>query len=270
MVAFVKSVASTSSKRILVFGIVALVMVIGIGLVNHSRGLVLSAQLLYGFAVVIGALLYSDNKGYKRYVNTGIVVTVNCFLVALAFAEGLDTGGYLYILPTMFALVFMMGNTREYRVEVLMNFFVCITSFAVCVIFVPNKSTWQNISAEIFKQMFAMNTISVVVLCAVFAYVGIYYERKVIARLVNERNRAEHQERKIREQNEQLRELAFMSSHTVRAPLSNILGLTAFIKELGSDKAADEFVINGLRESAKQLDGAIHTMVAKTGHLMKL
>jgi signal transduction histidine kinase len=269
MVAFVKSVSATSSQRMLVFGIIALTMILGIGFVNHSRGLELSARLLYSFAFILACILYSDYKGYKRYVNTATVIAVNCFLVLISFAEGLDTGGYLFILPTIFALVFMMGNTREYKVEVLFNFIISILSFASCVLFVPDKSNWQPISEEIFEKMFAMNTISVVVLCAIFAYIGIYYERRVIARLIDEKNRAEWQEKKIREQNDKLRELAFMSSHTVRAPLSNILGLTAYIRELGTDKEAEQFVINGIRESAMQLDGAIHTMVEKTGSLIK-
>jgi signal transduction histidine kinase len=270
MVAFVKSVSATSSQRMLVFGIIALVVILSIGFVNHSRGLTLSAQLLYSFAFILTCILYSDFKGYKRYINTATVLAVNCFLVLISFAEGLATGGYLFILPTIFALVFMMGNTREYKGEVLFNFMLSISSFAICILFVPNKSAWQPISEEIFEMMFTMNTISVVILCAIFAYTGIYYERRVIARLIDEKNRAEWQEKKIREQNEKLRELAFMSSHTVRAPLSNILGLTAYIKEVKVDKEFERFALDGIQESAKQLDGAIHSMVEKTGSLLKL
>lgn len=269
MVAIVKSFSATSSQRILVFGIIALAMILGIGFVNHSRGLELSANFLYSFAFTIACILYFDYRGYKRYVNTAIVIAVNFFLVLISFAEGLDTGGYLFILPTIFALVFMMGNTREYKGEVLFNFILSIISFATCILFVPDRSSWQLISDDIFQKMFAMNTISVVMLCAIFAYIGIYYERRVIARLIDERNRAEWQEKKIREQNEKLRELAFMSSHTVRAPLSNILGLTAYIQEKGVDKESEQFALEGIRKSAMLLDGAIHSMVEKTGSLMK-
>ena len=269
MGALVKSVSTTSSQRILVFGIIALAMILGIGFINHSRGLELSARFLYSFAFIIACILYCDYRGYKRYVNTAIVIAVNFFLVLISFAEGLDTGGYLFIIPTIFALVFMMGNTREYRSEVLFNFILSIVSFAICVLFVPDKSSWQPISDEIFQKMFATNTISVVVLCAIFAYIGIYYERRVITRLIDEKNKAERQEKKIREQNQKLRELAFMSSHTVRAPLSNILGLTEYIKDIGGDKESEQFALDGIRESALQLDHAIHSMVEKTGSLMK-
>ena len=60
-----------------------------------------------------------------------------------------------------------------------------------------------------------------------------------------------------------------MSSHTVRAPLANILGLTEYIKDIGGDKESEQFALDGIRESALQLDNAIHSMVEKTGSLMK-
>ena len=79
MGALVKSISTTSSQRILVFGIIALAMILGIGFINHSRGLELSARFLYSFAFIIACILYCDYRGYKRYVNTAIVIAVNFF-----------------------------------------------------------------------------------------------------------------------------------------------------------------------------------------------
>jgi asparagine N-glycosylation enzyme membrane subunit Stt3 len=91
--------------------------------------------------------------------------------------EGLDAGGYLFIIPTIFALVFMLGNTREYKAEVIGYFVISVLSFSLSILFIPEKSSWQNITAEIYGKMFTTNAIAVVVLCAVFAYIGIYFER---------------------------------------------------------------------------------------------
>jgi signal transduction histidine kinase len=86
---------------------------------------------------------------------------------------------------------------------------------------------------------------------------------------VNERNKAKHQEQMIREQNGYLREIAFMSSHTVRAPLSNILGLAALMRDVPNDPDTHSLVMDGIQNSAKDLDNAIHHMVSKTGNLIR-
>ena len=255
------------SKRILLFGIVAITTIIGIALVNHSRGLLVSAKILYFFAGTIFTIICLDSMGYKRFMNAAIVLTVNFFLTLVSMAEGLKTGGFLFILPTIFALVFMLGNTREYKFEVIGYFVFTIMTFAFCVLFIPAKSNWQVISDEIYSNMYTTNALTVVVLCALFAYIGIYFERKVYAKLIDEKNKAEQLVKTIKEQNVNLRDYAFMSSHTVRAPLSNILGLTAIINHSPDDSETRELVITGIASSAKELDKAIHAMVLKSGSI---
>lgn len=258
-----------ASRRLIYFGAVALTVILGTGVINHSRGLWLSAYILYGFAAAIGVIMLLDYHGYSKYKNASLVVTINFFLSCITMVEGLDAGGYLFIIPTIFALVFMLGNTREYKAEVIGYFVISVLSFSLPILFVPEKSSWQNITAEIYGKMFTTNAIAVVVLCAVFAYIGIYFERQVYESLVNERNKAKHQEQMIREQNGYLREIAFMSSHTVRAPLSNILGLAALMRDVPNDPDTHSLVMDGIQNSAKDLDNAIHHMVSKTGNLIR-
>lgn len=258
-----------ASRRLIYFGVVALTVILGTGITNHIRGLWLSAWLLYTFAVVIGIIMLLDYWGYSRFKNTSVVVAVNLFLCSITTVEGLNAGAYLYIIPTIFALVFMLGNTREYRAEVIGYFVISVLSFATTILLVPNSSSWQKISDDVYRKMFTTNAIAVVVLCAVFAYIGIYFERKVYERLINERNKARHQEQMIREQNGYLREIAFMSSHTVRAPLSNILGLAALMRDIPNDPDTFLLVKEGIATAAHDLDKAIHHMVSKTGNLIK-
>lgn len=260
-----KSKKRRVSKRILLFGVVAMATILAIALVNQNRGLMVSAKILYFFAGTIFTIICFDTLGYKRFVNLAVVLTVNFFLTLISLAEGLKTGGFLFIIPTIFALVFMLGNTREYRFEVIGYFIITIITFAFCVLFIPSKSNWQFISEEIYVKMFTTNTLAVVVLCATFAYIGIYFERKVYAKLVDEKNKAEQLASMIQEQNKSLRDYAFISSHTVRAPLTNILGLTAIFNDSPEDPETKEMVISGIASSAKELDKAIHAMVLKTG-----
>lgn len=79
------------------------------------------------------------------------------------------------------------------------------------------------------------------------------------ARDVSER--ARHLE-SIEKQNSQLREIAWLQSHKMRAPLSNILGLTDLI--LSSEKAEEkEQLVGHLQKAAGDLDKIIVEIVQK-------
>ncbi|NJW53758.1 PAS domain-containing protein [Salinimicrobium oceani] len=79
------------------------------------------------------------------------------------------------------------------------------------------------------------------------------------ARDVSER--ARHLE-SIERQNSQLREIAWLQSHKMRAPLSNILGLTDLIMSSEKTEEKEEYV-NHLQHSAVELDKIIAEIVQK-------
>ncbi|MFD0763802.1 PAS domain S-box protein [Mucilaginibacter lutimaris] len=67
----------------------------------------------------------------------------------------------------------------------------------------------------------------------------------------------------IEKQNEQLREIAYLQSHIVRAPLSRILGLVNMLKT-STDKQSETEIIAYLDTSARELDEVIRAIVNKT------
>lgn len=254
--------------RIVAFGMVVILAILTLAFIDQFRGLKLSATILYFFAATMGLIVAYCKLGYTRWLNTLSVIVINFFVVLASMAEGLKTGGYLFIIPTIFGLVFMLGNMLEYKLEVITNFCICILSFAFAVLFIPDKSNWQIIADDIYKKMFITNTLTVVVLCALFAYIGIYFEQAIYAKLVDEKNKAILHEQMIQAQHDKLKDIAFMSSHIVRAPLSNILGLSALFKQTPEDTETNSIIIDGIASSAKELDQAIHSIVLKTGSLI--
>ena len=62
----------------------------------------------------------------------------------------------------------------------------------------------------------------------------------------------------IEEQNEQLRKISWMQSHTIRAPLSRIMGLVPLILAAQNDQKDTELLLNYLKSSAEQLDEVIN------------
>jgi PAS domain S-box-containing protein len=71
-------------------------------------------------------------------------------------------------------------------------------------------------------------------------------------------NERKQQENMIQLQNEKLKEITFASSHLIRAPLSNILGLTQLLDE---NPALIDEIATHLKTSAEVLDGAIRQMI---------
>ncbi len=257
------------NNRIVVFGILVFITIVTLGIIDQIRGLKVSAIILYFFAGSIGLIVLYNWLGYHRFLNTAVVLVINFFVTLVAMAEGLKTGGYLFIIPAIFGLVFMLGNTREYRLEIVAYFAISVLAFGYAILCIPDKSNWQNITDDIYRKMFVTNTLSVVILCALFAYFGIYFEQEIYAKLVDEKNRAEQHEKLILEQNKQLKELAFMSSHTLRAPLTNILALSTLINNNTNDEETNSIVLAGIVSSAKELDQTLHNMVSKTSSLIQ-
>ncbi|MEP6846781.1 MAG: hypothetical protein ABI861_12290 [Panacibacter sp.] len=252
------------SKRILRFGSVAFVVILLNAIIDIQRGLTVSAMLVILMGLALGIILGIAYKGYTKAGIAVIVLTINPLLVMIAFAEGLQTGGYLFILPLMFALAFLIGNMQIALFEMTAYFFITVCSFCTCIVFCGQTTKWQNISPDLSEQMFSFNSISVICLCALFAYMGIYFERAYKKALLAEKNKANLQEQKIAGQNKHLQEIAFMSAHVVRTPLANILVLTTLIDPDKITNPADKEIIQHLQASVQQLDEVIKGIVIKT------
>jgi len=80
------------------------------------------------------------------------------------------------------------------------------------------------------------------------------------SRNVTERRR---QLMKIQEQNEKLKEIAWIQSHKVRGPLATILGLSNIFNDDINDPS-NEKIIKGIKEEAQKLDEIIKEVVRKT------
>lgn len=72
---------------------------------------------------------------------------------------------------------------------------------------------------------------------------------------------------KIEGQNTSLREIAWIQSHLVRAPLSRILGLADMISNYSNDPAEKETFLNDIVDSANELDEVIRQIVTKAARV---
>jgi PAS domain S-box-containing protein len=68
----------------------------------------------------------------------------------------------------------------------------------------------------------------------------------------------------IEEQNEKLKEIAWVQSHVVRAPLARMMGLIHVIKDIEEDLSEKEKILDYIVLSANELDGIIKDISDKT------
>lgn len=84
--------------------------------------------------------------------------------------------------------------------------------------------------------------------------------------LQNITERKQH-ESQIEQQNEKLKHIAFITSHKVRVPLANILGLAEVLDRENPLDPTNNTIIDHIKTSAIQLDRTIINMVHETAHL---
>lgn len=72
------------------------------------------------------------------------------------------------------------------------------------------------------------------------------------------------QNERINDQNERLHEIAYLSAHQLRGPISSILGLTRVYELDDSDPQTNRRIIQYIRDTTDQLDSVIHRIIDKT------
>lgn len=73
--------------------------------------------------------------------------------------------------------------------------------------------------------------------------------------------------RQIEQQNKTLREISWLQSHIVRAPLANLLGLITLLKDSQEKGVYDSNLIDYIYESTEKLDQVIHDIVKKSNEV---
>jgi PAS domain S-box-containing protein len=68
----------------------------------------------------------------------------------------------------------------------------------------------------------------------------------------------------IEEQNENLKEISWLQSHVIRAPLARIMGLIPLVNDSNQDTAEKKKALEYLLLSANELDGVIRSITSKT------
>ena len=205
------------AKRVNQLAIVALLFTGFNILLCFRYGMYLSVMLLCSLFVCLSFLMYISRLGFLNLTRILGVILINSFLVLLNFSEGRKAGLFMYFLPILFAIPFMIKNSRNFRQEMALYFSITVFSFLICVFLVPEISSWQKIPVEIYHKNFGFNAVFSLLLTFIFTYLILQRDRKYKQELFWQRNKA-HEAAAAR--------TLFLSNmgHELRTPLNGIIG----------------------------------------------
>ena len=98
-----------------------------------------------------------------------------------------------------------------------------------------------------------------------------YEEQNIRICLVNDISERMKYIEKIEGQNERLKEIAWIQSHVVRAPLARIMGLIDLMTntQVDIDEKEQKYIFTGIVDSARELDGIIMEITQKASSFGK-
>lgn len=208
----------------------------GISIVtNVIYGNLLSASLVTGLLLCFLLILILNFRGWFTAAKIFSVISINAFLTVIAFSEGLRSGGYLFFVPLLTVLPYLIDNHERYLEELSAYLAVTIACFCSCIFYCPEISTWQDIPDGIYARMFLNNSLSVILISASFAIIGLFMERRYVETIIRQKKKTEEAAQA------RSRFLSNMG-HELRTPLNGIIGVSNLLEKEQSLPHQEEYL----------------------------
>lgn len=185
----------------------------------------------------------------RKLLFIGMVYILSSFLI---YFVGLNST--LYLLAACFLATFMYTFKNQYA-PALFNVYISI--FYICLYYLdltpPHNINFK--SSELFAVFSNLIFLSFLV-CSLVP--------KLFNGLDESFKNSIHHTKKIEKQNEVLKEITWIQSHVVRAPLCRLMAITDLLK--GNDNTEEEkkFLIDNIIVSSNELDEVIKEIVTKS------
>ncbi len=222
-------------KRTARFGYIAMLFAAISIVTNIVYGNYLSAALVGGLLISLLIILAMNFKGWFTLAKIFSVISLNAFLTVIAFSEGLDSGGYLFFIPLLTVLPYLVNNHERYLEELSAYLAITIACFCACIFYCPDVSTWQTIPGDIYARMFLNNSLSVILISASYAIIGLFMERRYVETIIHQKQKTEEAARA---------RSRFLSSmgHELRTPLNGIIGVSNLLEKEDSLPHQEEYL----------------------------
>jgi signal transduction histidine kinase/CheY-like chemotaxis protein len=222
-------------KRTARFGYIAILFAAISIITNLVYGNYLSASLVAGLLVCFIVIIMMNFRGWFTLSKIFSVISINVFLTFIAFSEGLNSGGYLFFIPLLTVLPYLIDNHERYLEELSAYLAITIACFCACIFYCPEVSTWQVIPDEIYARMFLNNSLSVILISASYAIIGLFMERRYVQTIIKQKEKTEEAAQA------RSRFLSNMG-HELRTPLNGIIGVSNLLEKEASLPHQEEYL----------------------------
>lgn len=222
-------------KRTARFGYIAMIFSAISIVTNIVYGNLLSAALVAGLLLSLLLIVIMNFKNWFSTAKIFSVLSINSFLTIIAFSEGLRSGGYLFFIPLLTVLPYLIDNHERYLEELSAYLAITIACFCACIFYCPEVSSWQQIPDDIYARMFLNNSLSVILISASFAIIGLFMERRYVETIIKQKQKTEEAAQA------RSRFLSNMG-HELRTPLNGIIGVSNLLEKEASLPHQEEYL----------------------------
>jgi signal transduction histidine kinase/CheY-like chemotaxis protein len=222
-------------KRTARFGYIAMIFSAISIITNIIYGNLLSAALVAGLLLSLLLIVIMNFKSWFSAAKIFSVLSINGFLTIIAFSEGLRSGGYLFFIPLLTVLPYLIDNHERYLEELSAYLAITIACFCACIFYCPEVSSWQQIPDHIYARMFLNNSLSVILISASYAIIGLFMERRYVETIIKQKQKTEEAAQA------RSRFLSNMG-HELRTPLNGIIGVSNLLEKEASLPHQEEYL----------------------------
>ncbi len=156
-------------QRLIIFIFFGIVVNLISVVMNVLHGLYISISLNLTSVILLSVCYFLNKDGKRAFAKVLGIITINLYLFAISYAEGLKAGEHMYYFPFLLALIFVIDIRKNYKELVFTSIITFITA-ALIFIVAPYVSNVQTISTEQYSAVFSSNLSLSLVITACFTY----------------------------------------------------------------------------------------------------
>jgi signal transduction histidine kinase/CheY-like chemotaxis protein len=212
-----KNVVTRTSQ----LGLISLLLSLGITVYYCFLGLFVSSIMVGCFSLSVILILTLQYFKILKEAQIYILAAICILLMVSAFIEGAATGQYFYFFPVLVVIPVIVDYKKSSNLEFGITFTTVVISFGVNFYVGHVIQPYEYIDAKIANKMLFANAGSALLLTLCFSLAYIYYERKYLKAIIDEKNSAIAGRTRF---------LSTMG-HELRTPLNGIIGVLNIIED---------------------------------------